>query len=151
MSEEQQPYRFHHAVEVRFKDIDIGGHAHHSHVLVYFEEARGAYWREVVGRKGVDPIDYILAEATLRWHQRVLWPARLDVAVRVSLLGRKHFVMDYVVSSREGEKLVSGSTTQVMYDYAAKASQRLADDLRGRIEAFDGPFGRSGRWENPGA
>jgi acyl-CoA thioester hydrolase len=150
MSEDQQPFRFHHPVEVRFKDIDVGGHAHHSHALVYLEEARWAYWREVVGRSPSDPLDYILAEATLRWHQRVLWPARLDVAIRVSLVGRKHFVMDYVVSSPEGEKLVSGSTTQVMYDYAVRASMRLPDAVRERIEAFDGPFGRGGRWGNPG-
>jgi len=143
---EDQPYRFHHPVEVRFKDIDVGGHAHHSHALVYFEEARAAYWREVAGRTGEDAIDYILAEATVRWHQRVLWPARLDVAVRVSLVGRKHFTMDYLVGSASGERLVSGSTVQVMYDYLAAASKRLPDDLRARIEAYDGPYGRGGRW-----
>jgi acyl-CoA thioester hydrolase len=150
MSEDEQPYRFHHSVDVRFKDIDVGGHAHHSHALVYFEEARWAYWREVVGRTDVDAIDYILAEATLKWHQRVLWPAILDVGVRVSLLGRKHFVMDYVISSAAGEKLVSGSTIQVMYDYELRASRRFPDDLRKLMEAFDGPFGRGGRWERPG-
>jgi acyl-CoA thioester hydrolase len=144
---DDQPFRFHHRVEVRFKDIDLGGHAHHSHALVYFEEARWAYWREVAGRGDPDAIDYILAEATVRWHQRVLWPATLDVAVRVSLVGRKHFVMDYVVSSPEGQKLVSGSTTQVMFDYASASSQRLPDDLRKRLEAFDGPFGKGGRWQ----
>ena len=149
MSEDAQPFRFRHAVEVRFKDVDVGGHAHHSHALVYFEEARWAYWREVLGRSGSEPIDYILAEATLRWHQRVLWPARLDVGVRVSLVGRKHFVMEYVVRSPDGEKLISGATTQVMYDYAARASRRLPDDLRARMDAYDGPFGKGGRWERP--
>ena len=38
MSDDRQPYRFQHPVDVRFKDIDVGGHAHHSHTLVYFEE-----------------------------------------------------------------------------------------------------------------
>ena len=151
VTQSEQPFRFHHPVEVRFKDIDLGGHAHHSHALVYFEEARWAYWREVAGRTGPDAIDYILAEATLKWHQRVLWPALLDVAVRVPFVGRKHFVMEYVVSSPRGETLVSGATTQVMYDYAAGASKRLPDELRARLEGFDGPFGRGGRWERPGA
>ena len=126
MSEDRQPYRFHHPVDVRFKDIDGGGHAHHSHALAYFEEARAAYWRDVVGRTSDDAIDYILAEVTLRWHQRVLWPARLDVSIRVSLVGRKHFVMDYRIDSPSRVCLVSGSTMQVMYDYAAAASKRLA-------------------------
>ena len=148
--EDRQPYRFLHPVEVRFKDIDIGGHAHHSHALVYFEEARSAYWRKVVGRTGEGSIDYILAEAALRWHRRVLWPATLSVSVRVSLLGRKHFVMDYSVDSPIGERLVSGTTVQVMYDYATGAIKRLPDDVRDRIAEFEGPFGRSGRWVGEG-
>ena len=143
---EGQPYRFRHPVDVRFKDIDIGGHAHHSHALVYFEEARAAYWREVVGRSGLEDIEYILAEATVRWHQRVLWPARLDVALRVPLVARKHFVMEYLVTSAEGAALVSGSTVQVMYDYATRASKRIPEDVRAAITARDGPFGRGGRW-----
>ena len=146
-----QPYRFHHAVEVRFKDIDIGGHAHHSHALVYFEEARAAYWREVVGRQGLEDIDYILAEATIKWHQRVLWPARLDVALRIPLLARKHFVMEYLVTSPEGVALVSGSTVQVMYDYEARASKRVPEDVRAAITGRDGPFGAGGRWAGEGS
>lgn len=152
MSEEnRQPYRFRHPVEVRFKDLDLGGHVHHSHALVYFEEARSAYWREIVGRTGEGSIDYILAEATLRWHRRVHWPARLGVAVRVSLLGRTQFVMDYRVESPEGELLVSGSTVQVMYDYGAGASKRLPEDVRARIAAHEGSFGRGGKWEGDGS
>jgi acyl-CoA thioester hydrolase len=151
---DRQPYRFTHPVEVRFKDIDVGGHAHHSHALVYFEEARAAYWREVVGRVGPGTgeggIDYILAEATIRWHHRVHWPARLSVSTRVSFVGRKHFVMDYRVASPEGELLVSGSTTQVMYDYAADASKRLPAEVRAGIERFEGPFGRGGKWAGEG-
>lgn len=52
---------------------------HHSHALVYFEEARAAYWGQVVSRAGLDEIDYILAEATIRFHARVLYPETLTV------------------------------------------------------------------------
>ena len=78
---------------------------HHSHALVYFEGARAAYWRDVVGRPAEGAVDYVLADATVRWHRRVLWPDRLNVSVRVSLLGRKHFRMDYLVDSQEGDRL----------------------------------------------
>ena len=147
MPDDAQPYRFQHPVDVRFKDIDVGGHAHHSHALVYFEEARAAYWQDVAGRPRTGAVDYIIAKATVRWHSRVLWPGRLKVSVRVSLLGRKHFLMDYRVDSQEGERLVSGVTVQVMYDYVAAASKRLPADVRARIIAHEGPFGRGGRWQ----
>jgi acyl-CoA thioester hydrolase len=136
-------FRFRHPVAVRFKDIDAGGHAHHSAALVYFEEARSAYWREVVGRGGLGGVDYILAEAEVRWHRRVLWPQTLRVGVRVSRLGKKHFEMVYEVSGEDGERLQSGRTVQVMYDYAAGAATRIPDAVRAAIEALDGPFSRA--------
>ena len=133
-------FRFQHPVEVRFQDIDVGGHAHHSKALCYFEEARAAYWREVAGRGAPEAVNYILAEARVRYHARVLYPARLTVATRVSVLGKKHFVMEYEVRSEEGEALISGSTVQIMYDYAAGTSQRISSDLAERIRAFEGPL-----------
>ncbi len=138
-------FRFVHPVDVRFKDIDIGGHAHHSHALVYFEEARAAYWDAVAGKGGLGGVDYILAEAQLRYHARIFWPQRLEVAVRVSRLGRRHFEMAYEVRSAQGERLVSGTTTQVMYDYDSASSVAIDDETRRAIEAFDGPFGPGGR------
>ncbi len=144
MPEADDGFRFRHPVTVRFRDIDVGGHAHHSEALMYFEEARWAYWREVVGRGGVDDVGYILAEARVRWHRRVLWPQDVSVGVRVSRLARKHFEMEYEVRSAEGEKLQSGETVQVWYDYAAGASARVPEDVRAALEAFDGPFGARG-------
>jgi len=130
--------RFSHPVAVRFKDIDVGGHAHHSHALVYFEEARAAYWREVAGRQGIDDVDYILAEAQVRYRRRVLYPDTLRVEVGIVVLGKKHFVMEYEAFSSGGEHLLSGRTTQVMYDYAAGATSRIPPDLRHRIASFEG-------------
>ena len=139
------PFRFQHPVEVRFKDIDIGGHAHHSHALVYIEEARAAYWSGVTGRSGLDGVDYILAEARIRYHARVLWPQRLAVGARVSRLGKRHFIMEYEVRSEDGELLVSAETTQVMYDYEAGASKPIPLRVREAIDARDGPFGPGGK------
>jgi acyl-CoA thioester hydrolase len=136
----KEAFRFHHAVEVRFRDIDIGGHAHHSQSLVYFEEARAAYWREVTGRAELDAIDYILAEAGIRFHRRVLYPERLTVGVRVALLGKKHFVMEYEARAQDGERVLSGRTVQVMYDYGAGRTKRIPDEVAERIRTLDGPF-----------
>lgn len=132
-------FHFHHPVTVRFRDIDVAGHAHHADALIYFEEGRWAYWQEVVGQ-GLEELDYVLAECSVRWHARVLWPQTVSVGVRVSRLGRKHFEMEYEVRSAEGEKLQSGRTVQVMYDYEAGGSKPLPDGLREVLTAFDGPF-----------
>lgn len=141
MSTSASEFRFFHPVTVRFRDIDVAGHAHHAEALVYFEEARWAYWKEVVGEADVEAMDYVLAECRVRWHARVLWPQDVLVGVRVSRVGRKHFEMEYEVRSESGEKLQSGTTVQVMYDYSRGTSKAMPDGLRTTLEAYDGPFG----------
>lgn len=141
---DESQFRFQYGVPVRFKDVDIGGHAHHSHALVYFEEARAAYWRDVVGKVGLDDVDYILAEAKVRFHRRVLWPQELQVGVRVSRLGKRHFEMAYEVRGGDGDLLISGHTTQVMYDYQGEAVKPVPDDVRDAVAGLDGPFGPGG-------
>ncbi len=126
-------FKLWHEVDVRFKDIDVGGHAHHSLALIFFEEARARYWRDVVGKGTLDQVDFILAEARIRYHARVLYPLRLKVGVRVSLVGRKHFVMEYLVRDLQGETLVSGETTLVMFDYQAQRSKAVPVEVRTTI------------------
>ncbi len=135
---QEEEFRFEHRVPVRFRDVDIGGHAHHSQVLIYIEEARWRYWEEVAGRKGVESVDYIMAEARTRYHQRILYPDLLRVGVRVASLGRKHFEMAYRILSGEGQLLASAWTTQVMYDYGEGRSVRVPDELRDRLEGYEG-------------
>lgn len=138
MSSETSDFTLHHPVTVRFADVDVGGHAHHSRALIYFEEARAAYWREVSGPYGADEVDYILAEARVRFHARVLWPDDLSVGVRMTVMGKKHFELEYEVRSGEGEKLISGSTVQVMYDYAARRAIPIPPGVREAVEAIEG-------------
>lgn len=134
MHPDPSTFNFWQPVSVRFKDIDVGGHAHHSHALVYFEEARAGYWRTVVGRGSLDDVDFILAEARVRYHQRVFYPNQLQVGVRISQLGKKHFIMEYLALSQEGDALVSGETTMIMFDYQAGRTKRIPPEVRKALE-----------------
>ena len=131
-------FRFVHEVDVRFRDLDPMGHVHHSLPLMYWEEARARYWREVAGRESVDAIDYVMGEVTLRYHHRIHFPARLRAGVRVTRLGRSSFDMSYGLWDADGRLLSSGSSTQVMFDYAANRSRPIDEATRRRIERFEG-------------
>ena len=138
MIPENDLFQLWHSVEVRFKDIDIGGHAHHSMVLVYFEEARARYWREIIGGGGVEDVDFILAEARVRYHARIFYPLTLRVGVRVSKIGKKHLVMDYLALDPDDEPVASGETTLVMFDYAARKAKPVPMDTAAAIRAHEG-------------
>lgn len=122
---------------VRFRDLDALGHVHHTAPLLYLEEARAAYWRAVAGRADVGSIDYVMGDVAVRYHQRIPYPATVVVGVRVAELGGKSFLMEFEIRDESGQLLVSGSTTQVMFDYASGASMPIDDGLRSRIESWE--------------
>lgn len=129
--------RFTHEVAVRFRDLDSMGHAHHTLPIIYFEEARAAYWRDIAGRLTPADIDYVLAEVRVQFKQRVLYPARLTVRAGVTHVGNASFVMRYELRDEEGALLATGETVQVMYDYAHSRSMRMPSEVRERIERFE--------------
>ncbi len=113
------------------------GHAHHTLPLVYLEEARAAYWREVAGRATLGEIDYVMAEITVRFHARILWPATLDIRLRTSRIGSRSFDMEFEITGPDGTRLASGKTVQVCYDYAAARAVVMDPVVRARIEGFE--------------
>lgn len=131
-------FRFRRPIDVRFRDVDAMGNAHHSVPLIYFEEARAAYWREVVGRPALADIDYTVGEAELRFHERITFPARLTVGVRTTRLGNSSFTMEYALWDEAGAVLTTGRTVLVMYDYERGRSKPIPDDVRRRIEEWEG-------------
>ena len=126
--------RFVRAVEVRFRDIDEMGHAHHTLPLIYIEEARSAYWREVLGR---DELDFIMGEVGLRFHRRIRYPSSVQVGVRTTRLGRSSLSMSYELRDEAGDLLADGWSKQVMYDYAAGASKPVPEEMRVRVRAWE--------------
>lgn len=128
-------YTFRHTVAVRFRDIDSLGHAHHSLLLVYIEEARAAWWRALTGRDDIGAIAYVLGEVTVRFVRRVFYPQRLDVGLRVSRIGTSSFDIEYEVRGADGALLATALTKQVMYDAGEDRSLPIPDALRRRMEA----------------
>ena len=112
--------------------------------LIYFEEARLAYWDAVVRGSRIEEVVYLLAEVKVRYRRRIRYPMKVDVGVRVSHLARRHFLMDYEARSGKGDLLIAGSSVQVTYDYATEASIVIPGSVRSEIEAWDGPFAQAG-------
>jgi acyl-CoA thioester hydrolase len=131
-------FKFSYRVPVRFHDLDAMGHAHHTLPVIYFEEARAAYWREVAGRASVHDIDYVLAEIRVQFKERILYPATLTVRAGVTHVGNASFTMSYELVDEDGAVLATGESVQVMFDYQHGRSMRMPQETRSRIEQFEG-------------
>jgi acyl-CoA thioester hydrolase len=131
-------FPFEYPVTVRFRDLDPMGHAHHSLPLIYFEEARAAFWRQLTGREDIEAIDYVVGGVRLTYRERVRFPLSARVVLRVARVGNSSFTIDYQLRGPAGRLLVEGSTDQVLYDYHAGRSKVIPDEIRAGLEAATG-------------
>lgn len=128
---------FTHETAVRFRDLDPMGHAHHTLPLVFFEEARARFWREVAGRDGVTDIDYIMKDVRVTYHARIRYPGRVRVELRVHDVGTTSFTLDYALrDAADATLLANGRSVQVLFDYDAGAPRPLDEETRRRLDGY---------------
>ncbi len=137
-------FRFHCDIDVRFRDLDGMGHVNNAVYLTYFEVARAEYSRALGLVKGEeeDPtrrFPFILLEASCRFLAPIAMSDPLRVHMRTARFGTKSSVFEYLIVRRsDAMPMALGHTTQVSYDYAARRSVPVPDDLRATIEAYEG-------------
>ena len=116
-------------LETRYADYDTKGHVNNAVYLVYFEIARTRAWIDAVG--GPPDAPFILAEATVRFVRPGMIGMPLDIEVTTSDVRTKAWVWRYrIVDARDDELIAEGQTVQVMYDYDARRSVPIPDDVR---------------------
>ena len=70
----------------RFRDSDAMGHVNNAVYLTYFEEARAAYFREVVDLQDYRDVAIILAQARCDFRSPLYAGEQLDVGVKIGFL-----------------------------------------------------------------
>lgn len=133
-------FRYFHEIEVRYGDLDPQAHVNNAKFLTYMEQGRIAYIRDLGlwdGRSFFD-IGIILAEARVTFLAPIHFGQKVKVGVRVSEIGNKSMTMEYVLLDGEsGEKLATGSSVLVAYDYRLAQTQRIPDHWREAITRFE--------------
>jgi len=133
-------FRFFHEIEVRYGDLDPQAHVNNAKFLTYMEQGRIAYIRDLGlwdGRSFFD-IGIILAEARVTFLAPIYFGQKVKVGVRVSEIGNKSMTMEYVLlDSDSGEKLATGSSVLVAYDYRLAQSRPIPDHWREVIKRFE--------------
>jgi acyl-CoA thioester hydrolase len=125
---------FEHELEVRFRDCDGLGHVNNAVYLTYLEQARFAFWQRLTGIRGI-PRSFILARVECDYRLQATAGDRLVVRLRVTAVGKSSFTFEYeIVNGRTREVVATARTVQVMYDYDARRSTPIPDDIRARLE-----------------
>lgn len=121
----------------RYSDYDTKGHVNNAFYLTYFELAKHLLWREVWKRHPDPP--FVVAEATVRFVSPAMIGDPLQIDILTQEIGTKSWIWKFAITDARDERLVAdGRTVQVWYDYAARKSAPIPDDVRALLESERG-------------
>ena len=124
-------------VEVPYGDIDAMGHLNNVAYLRYLEWARQKYWFAMRDTDDFWKIDFIMARTEIDYRSTVAMGEVLEIEIHVSRVGRSSFDFSYRVTAGDGRLVAEAKTTQVGYDYEARAPRPLPEERRREIERFE--------------
>jgi len=128
-------------ITVRWGDMDSMGHVNNAKYFTYCESARMSYFAAVrmLDHREDERHGPALAAATLNFRRQVHYPAELEVATRVSEIGRSSFKMEYEIFHRGTDEGVADGTGVIVWtDYGTGRSVPLPESLKAEIRRFEG-------------
>ncbi|WP_135824327.1 acyl-CoA thioesterase [Halorussus ruber] len=129
-------YSFTTDVDVRYRDLDTMGHVNNAVYASYFEQARVAYFEEVLDVP-LREIESVLATLEIDFRRPVEIDHDVTVGVRVPELGNSSLPMEYEVRA-DGAVAATGETVLVAVDSETKSSRPIPDDWREDVREFEG-------------
>jgi len=127
--------------DVIWGDMDAFGHINNTVYFRYFEDARIAYFdkigvHEVKEKSKIGPI---LATTYSDFKLPLVYPDRVHISGRSTILSPKKFNMHYMVYSEQFEAIAAeGEGLLVYYDYAKGTSCEIPDVIAEAIGALEG-------------
>lgn len=123
----------------RFRDTDAMGHINNAVYVTYLEVARQEYWRAFTGDEDYRRVPFILAGVQIDFRSEALVNEVLEIGIRCDWIGTKSFAFGYEIREKHsGRRVVDATSVQVCYDYVAKRSIPVPDDLRRTFEKYEG-------------
>lgn len=127
-------------ITVRWGDMDAMGHVNNAKYFTYFESARIAYFHAVdLYSAGDESHGPTLAHTECDFRQQVHFPAELIAHGRAVSISNRSIRFEHIITQEpEGNTVAQGVAIVVWIDYATGKAIPIPQDLRTRIEQYEG-------------
>jgi acyl-CoA thioester hydrolase len=137
------PYQVGVTFRVEFADTDTQARVYYGNYFRYFDRARFAYW-EAIGCDGAGvrrcEEETVLVDVGAAYKAPVRFWEQVTVRCRMTRLGRSSLHTVYqMTAGPEGRLIAEGHETLVWFDPRSNRAVPVPEDIRRRIEAFEGP------------
>jgi acyl-CoA thioester hydrolase len=121
---------FEHSVGVRWRDVDALGHVNHAVFLTYLEEARDAFFAQVLG-----DLMYVMVRIELDFRAEIrLADRRVTVRLEVERLGTTSLTTRETVLTPSGEVAAEARVVTVRWDADRRKPVPFTEAERARLQ-----------------
>jgi acyl-CoA thioester hydrolase len=117
---------------VRFYETDALGHVSNTVLVGWFEAARIPIFKMFVPDLNLDNWPLILANYNVDFVQQIYLQSPVQIKTFISRIGGSSFDV-YQECWQNDELKAKGTTTLVHFEYAAKKSRQIPDDIRATL------------------
>jgi acyl-CoA thioester hydrolase len=129
----QMTVAFEHPVAVRWRDTDALGHVNHVVFLTYLEEARDAFYHNVLG---ADP-SYVVAHLEIDWRAEVRYEDRqVIVNIAVDRMGTTSLTTRETIRTAAGQVVTEARVITVRWDLANRKPVPFSPAQRDLLAGF---------------
>ena len=133
-------FKFYIPIEVRYSDLDPQWHVNNTRYLVYIEQARLEYLRNLGLFEGQNFLDLrmIIADVHVAFLAPIELGQKVRVGTRAAKIGNKSITFEYrIEDSENGKLLATGEVVGVTYDYRSHTTIPVPPDWREKINIFE--------------
>lgn len=123
-------------VPVRFRDIDAFGHVNNAVHVSYLEEARVAYFEQVLS-VDLGSVGTVVASISVDYRRPIELDDELIVETTVPEIGTTSLTLDHELRV-DGGVAATATVVLVLYDYETDAPRPIPESWRSTIVDFEG-------------
>ena len=141
MNSEIEKFRHKISVKVRFSDLDAMGHVNNASYLSYLEEARLAYYNQVL-KVDTNSLKFnaVIARIEIDYIDQIRLGEVVEIYTRTARIGHKSSDVEHlVVVANNGNKKIAAKalTKLVSFDYRKNVSVSVSEEAKKTIEEFE--------------
>lgn len=135
----REQFRYWKTIEVRWGDMDAQGHVNNTVYFTYCESARVELLRKIgfKGKQAGLAEGPTLVHASCDFKRQVVYPAKLDVGLRVDRISQRSFKMVYGLFFHGTDDIAAIATSiNAWANYAEGRSVELPEEIRSALAEY---------------
>jgi acyl-CoA thioester hydrolase len=123
-----------HTIDVQYRDLDPRSHVNHAVFVSYMEQAKGAFFAEVLGTP-LEAVNTVVKALEVDYERPIPGGSAVTIELQVATVGETSLGIAYELTV-DDDVVATANTVSVLLDSETDRPQPLSEDWRERLEPY---------------